>query len=481
MSLDVNCPGPAAPSLSLDGARPMRYETGAMRPPRLSRALLVPVVFATGLASLLGSSPARAASEAGGVDMLPILAALVLILVGAKLGGTVFESIGQPAVLGELLAGVALGNLGLLGLHGLDHLRTLSGISLLAQIGVLFLLFEVGLESDVKKMMAVGASSFLVALLGVVTPMVLGYFVSSWFFPSHNPLTHWFVGATLTATSVGITARVLADLGRTASKEGRIILGAAVIDDVMGLIVLAVVAGIIEAADHGVAFEAASVLWVIGKSLLFLVGAVVVGQWLSKRAFGLATRLRGEGVLLSVALAFCFGLAFLAGQAGLAPIVGAFAAGLVLDEVHYRELRARHQESRDIAQLLEPIATFLVPVFFVLMGIRVDLAAFGEAGVLGFAAVLTLVAALGKQACSLGVLEKGCDRLAVGLGMIPRGEVGLIFASIGATMTLGGERIVDGAVFSAVVVMVALTTLVTPPLLVWRLRELDGKRKPALG
>jgi Kef-type K+ transport system membrane component KefB len=180
-------------------------------------------------------------------------------------------------------------------------------------------------------------------------------------------------------------------------------------------------------------------------------------------------------VLLSVALVFCFGLAFLAGRAGLAPIVGAFAAGLVLDEVHYRELRTRKGETRSMDELLQPIATFLVPVFFVLMGIRVDLNAFAAPGVLGFAAALTLVAVLGKQACSLGVLEQGCDRLAVGLGMIPRGEVGLIFAGIGATLTIAGERVVDGAVFSAVVVMVALTTLVTPPLLVWRLRQLDAR------
>ena len=234
-----------SPAVSLDRAPAMRYEPGTMRPPMPSRALLVPVVLATVAANVLTSGSARAATEPGAVDMLPILAGLVLILVGAKLGGALFESFGQPAVLGELLAGVAIGNLGLLGIHALEPLSSDIGISILAQIGVLFLLFQVGLESDVKKMMAVGASSLLVALLGVVTPMVLGFFVSQWFFPSHNPLTHWFVGATLTATSVGITARVLADLGRTASKEGRIILGAAVIDDVMGLIVLAVVAGII--------------------------------------------------------------------------------------------------------------------------------------------------------------------------------------------------------------------------------------------
>ncbi|HKQ56948.1 MAG TPA: cation:proton antiporter [Candidatus Eisenbacteria bacterium] len=444
-----------------------------MRPIRLSPALFLPVTLGTVGASVLTSGAARASGAADGIDMLPILASLLLILAGARLGGALFEAFRLPAVLGELVAGIVIGNVGLLGYHRFEALRGDVAISILAQIGVLFLLFQVGLESDVQKMLAVGASSFLVALLGVITPMVLGYFVSRQFFPGHHPLTHWFVGATLTATSVGITARVLADLARTNSKEGRIILGAAVIDDVMGLIVLAVVAGIIEAADRGTAFSALSVLWVVTRALLFLIGAVIVGRWLSKSVFGLAAGLRGQGVLLTVALAFCFGLAYLAGRAGLAPIVGAFAAGLVLDEVHYRELRERQQETRSMHELLQPIATFLVPIFFVLMGIRVDLSSFTQPGVIGFAAALTLVAVLGKQACSLGVLEKGCDRLAVGLGMIPRGEVGLIFAGIGATLTIAGERVVDGAVFSAVVIMVALTTLVTPPLLVWRLRSID--------
>ena len=175
-------------------------------------------------------------------------------------------------------------------------------------------------------------------------------------------------------------------------------------------------------------------------------------------------------MLLSVALAFCFALAWVAGRVGLAPIVGAFGAGLVLDERHYRDLLARDEKRRTLPELLEPISSFLVPVFFVLMGMRVDLGAFAAPGVLGFAAVLTLAAVVGKQACSLGVLERGTDRIAVGLGMIPRGEVGLIFAGIGATLVLGGERVIGDDVFSAVVVMVALTTLVTPPLLVWKMR-----------
>jgi Kef-type K+ transport system membrane component KefB len=406
----------------------------------------------------------------GGVDMLPILAGLVLILIGARLGGMLFERFGQSPVLGELLAGIVLGNLGLVGLHGLDQLRALSGIEMLAQIGVLFLLFQVGLESNVRSMLAVGASSLVVACLGVVAPMILGFGVAEWFFPDHNPLSAWFVGATLCATSVGITARVLSDLKRTDSREGRIILGAAVIDDVLGLMVLAVIVGIIEAAERGSGLQVGALLWILGKSVLFVVAAVVVGQWLSRHAFGLATRLGGGGLLLPLALVFCFGFAFLAGKAGLAPIVGAFAAGLVLDEVHYADLKALDHAQRGIPELLEPIAGFLVPIFFVLMGMRVDLRAFASPTVLGFAAVLTLAAVVGKQVCSLGVLEKGTDRLAVGLGMIPRGEVGLVFAGVGATLVLGGERVVSPEIFSAIVVMVAVTTLVTPVLLVWRMR-----------
>ena len=191
-------------------------------------------------------------------DILPVLGAMVLVLLGGKLGGSLVARLGQSPVLGELAAGIVIGNLGLFGIHGLDSLRGLAGLDLLAQIGVLFLLFSVGLQSDVKQMMAVGASSFVVAVLGVIAPIGLGYFCSAWFFPHHNPLTHWFVGATLCATSVGITARVLSDLKRTASTEGRIILGAAVIDDVLGLMVLAVVAGVIQAANQGKSFQAAS-------------------------------------------------------------------------------------------------------------------------------------------------------------------------------------------------------------------------------
>jgi Kef-type K+ transport system membrane component KefB len=410
--------------------------------------------------------------------MLPVLEALALILVLARLGGALFERFALPAVLGELLAGIVLGNLGLVGVHVFDGVRSQPVVEAFAQIGVLFLLFQVGLQSDLAKMAAVGGSATLVAVLGVVAPMLLGLGVSGWLMPQQHVLAHWFVGATLAATSVGITARVLGDLGRASSLEGRIILGAAVIDDVLGLLVLAVITGLIQAADSGHAFDAPGVALIVGKALGFLVVAVVVGRWLSRLTFRLAARLPGEGLLLSFALAFCFAMALAAGKAGLAPIVGAFAAGLVLEDVHYHDLRARDAQRRDLAGLLEPLAGFLVPVFFVVMGMGVDVSAFARPGVLAFAAALTLAAVLGKQVCALGALGPGVDRLAVGLGMIPRGEVGLIFASIGRTLHIGGERVVDDTVYSAVVIMVAATTLVTPPLLTWRLRA-PAASKPA--
>jgi Kef-type K+ transport system membrane component KefB len=433
---------------------------------------LVPLLVVP--AGLLLPEAALAASAAAGVDLMPILLAMVLILVGAQLGGALFARIGQPAVLGELLAGVIIGNLGLLGWHGLEGLRQMPALEVLAQIGVLFLLFEVGLGTNVAQMMAVGASSMLAATLGVIVPIGLGFLVAQGFFPGHHPLSHWYIGAALCATSVGITARVLSDLGRTASREGRVILGAAVIDDVLGLIVLAVIKGIIDSVGAGRSFDAGSVLVILAKAVVFLTVAIVLGRRLSKRVFQLGARLPGSGALLPLALGFCFLMSWLAGLVGLAPIVGAFSAGLVLDEVHYRELRARDAAGRDVQTLLQPLTSFLVPIFFVLMGMRVDLAVFGAGAALGFTAALLVVALVSKQACSLGVLDRQTDRLAVGLGMIPRGEVGLIFAGIGSTLVIAGEPVVSPLMYSSVVAMVAVTTLLTPPLLAWRLKRLPG-------
>jgi Kef-type K+ transport system membrane component KefB len=260
---------------------------------------------------------------------------------------------------------------------------------------------------------------------------------------------------------------VLQDIGKSQGKEARIILGAAVIDDVLGLIILASVSGIILAAEGGKPLG----LWPQAEIALkaggFLAGSLLLGALLTPKIFSAAAKLRGPGVLVGVSLAFCFLLAFLAGEAGLAPIVGAFAAGLILEPVHFQSFGERN--IHQLEDTVRPLSEFLAPVFFVQMGAKVDLRVFSSMDTLWLAFALTAAAIIGKQVCSLGVLGKGVNRWAVGFGMIPRGEVGLIFASIGAALVLGGERIIDATTYSAVIIMVLLTTLVTPPLLKWSL------------
>lgn len=407
-----------------------------------------------------------------GDDIVSVLIALAAIMVGAKLGGSLAQLLRQPVVLGELLFGVVIGNLALVGIGWFEPLSHLHTIHILAEVGVIILLFQVGLESDLGQMMRVGVSSFLVATLGIVGPFLLGWGVGIWFYPDESIYMHAFLGAILTATSVGITARVLKDIHKIDTDEARIILGAAVIDDVLGLLILAVVSGIIQAADAGLEMSSSSIFWLIAKALMFLVGAIIAGRLIYKPMFKVASFLRVHGMLLITALASCFAMAFVAAKVGLAPIVGAFAAGLVLEEVHYRDKGDFGKHT--IEESLEPLALFLVPVFFVKMGMDVDLSTFAKGSVLGFAAVLTLAAIVGKQLSALGVVQTGktkVNRWIVGLGMIPRGEVGLIFAGIGLSLSFQGESVVTPEVYSAVVIMVILTTLVTPPILTWSFRK----------
>ena len=410
-----------------------------------------------------------------------VLAGLALIFVVAKAGGELFERMNQPAVLGELVAGMCVGALALAGVGGVETLRTHADIGALAEIGVIILLFEVGLESNLGEMLEVGWSSLLVATAGIVAPFFLGWGVSACFLPEEATLGHIFIGATLCATSVGITARVLRDLGRLQTRESRIILGAAVIDDVMGLLILAVVAGAIRAAAAGGTLALSDVAVIAAKSVAFLVGAVLVGHFVVPHLFRGVGRFKSRGVLLTMSLAFCFFLAWVAAEVGLAPIVGAFAAGLVLDEAHFEPFSGRGE--RDLGDLLAPVSAVLVPVFFVQMGMRVDLGAFARWELLGFAAVLTAAAVVGKQVCSLAVVERGVNRLSVGLGMIPRGEVGLIFAGIGASLMLPDARgvpepVIGPATFGAVVIMVIVTTLLTPPALKWSLQRTPAAPEP---
>jgi len=440
------------------------------------------------MAAMLAACGAAWANEGGGHSdpVGPVLLELVVLLAAAKLGGAAFLRVGQPAVLGELVAGVVLGNLALVTgesalLTRFAHDVTTPGtpMDILARLGVVLLLFTVGLESNLDAMLKVGVTSLLVATIGVVCPFVLGWGVSTWLLPGQaDPMTHVFIGATLCATSVGITARVFQELGRLDQDESRIVLGAAVIDDVMGLVVLAVVSSMITAKATGQALAVGSVLMLVLVAVGFLVVAVLGGRWLAPRAYGLASHLQGEGLLLITSLAICFLLSAAAGAIGLAPIVGAFAAGLLLDHVHYKDLNERQGTEHDLEELLAPLTALLVPLFFVQMGMTVRLDTFGQAGVLGFAALLTLAAIVGKQACGLAV-GKGLDRISVGVGMIPRGEVGLIFAAIGRQLHIGGQPVIGDVANSAVVIMVIVTTMVTPPVLAWTMRRGDGLKQPA--
>jgi len=400
---------------------------------------------------------------------------LAVILSGAKLGGHIAGRLGQPTVLGELLVGILLGNCGIAWLNGLGSDPSLE---VLAEIGVVLLLFEVGLESRVSEVLAVGTRSLSVAVLGVVTPWLLGWGLGAILLPEHSIYVHVFLGAVLTATSVGITARVLKELGRAQTREARVILGAAVIDDILGLLILALVGGIIRAADLGGSVSLSEILLLFGRAVLFLGVTLTLGAALMPRIFRFTAGLKAPALLLTTGLAVCFLLSYAASAIGLAPIVGAYAAGLILEESHFAPFVARGE--RHLSDLIGPIASFTGPVFFVLMGLRMDLRAILDPRIALLSLALTLVAVLGKQACSLGALGGGLDALSVGIGMLPRGEVGLIFANIGLTLMVQGERIIDQGLYSAVILMVFITTLVTPPALKWSLAR-GGRARSAPG
>ena len=382
----------------------------------------------------------------------------------AKLGAELALRLSQPPVLGELMAGIVLGNLSLLGIDQFSHIPQSSSMEFLAEFGVILLLFEVGLESTLTEMKKVAPQSGIVALLGVIVPMALGYGASAALLPERPATLHMFVGATLCATSVGITARVLQDLKAMQRTETKVILGAAVIDDVLGLIILAVVSAI---AEKG-APTAGEVVVICALAIGFLVGAVILGAYVMPGFFRASSRLRTPGVLAAVSIGLCLALAGASRAAGLAAIVGAFAAGLILDEVHVQPFGKKSKH--DLSAIVAPIVAVLAPVFFVRTGMLVDLSLV-DGGSLMLAAALSVVAVIGKLVGGLGVRKRDGSRMLVGVGMVPRGEVGLIFANVGAAILVDGEPLVDGAVFSAVVLMVMATTIVAPLWLAYELRK----------
>ncbi|MCK5243333.1 cation:proton antiporter [bacterium] len=369
-----------------------------------------------------------------------VLIELLIIIAGAKLVGELFERIQQPAVVGELLVGMIIGP------HALGWIQGNEIVHMLSELAVIFLLFQVGLETRLSDMLKVGKKSFWVAMLGVVLPFMAGYAYLAAL--NHDYKIALFMGAAMVATSVGITARVLADLKFLQRPESRIVLGAAVIDDVLGMIVLAMVAGLSQGE-----FSTLSLIRITVVALAFVVIVVLLGTWLVRKLSPSFRKLKTKNMTFIISLLTCFGLAALAQIIGLAAIIGAFLAGMVFAEIN---------EEYDLDKKLEPMTDFWVPIFFVVMGSQVNAALFTSGSIIIMAGIVTVLAIITKLVgCGAAVLKDGLpSSFIVGVGMMPRGEVGLIIAAIGANM-----KIIPADIYAVIVAMCMFTTLLMPPLM----------------
>lgn len=408
-----------------------------------------------------------------------VLLSLIVVYLAAKVGGELCARINLPPVLGELIGGVVVGVSALhlivfpeAGAEPASALMNLVGfvsgmepeglsrvfqgesevISVLAELGVIILLFEIGLESDLKELLRVGPQAAVVAVVGVVVPFAAGTAGLIGIF-GVDTIPAVFAGAALTATSIGITAKVLAELQRLSSTEGQIIIGAAVLDDVLGIIVLAVVASLAKTGE----IEILNVVYLVGGATLFLVGSIFLGRLLNPYFVAIVNQLRTRGQVLISSLIFAFILSYIAAAIQLEAILGAFAAGLILAET------SKHKE---LEQQISPIADMLVPIFFITVGARTDISVLNplnpdnRAGLV-IASFLVVVAIVGKVITGFAVFgQPSINRLAVGIGMVPRGEVGLVFAGVGAA-----SGVLSESLDAAIIVMVILTTFLAPPLL----------------
>lgn len=382
------------------------------------------------------------------VDHLSVqqfLLLLILMHAAAKIFGFAAQRIGQPAVLGELIGGVIVGG-SVLG--WIDPRQ--ETIHLLAELGVIILLFAIGLETDLRKLISVGGASSVVAVVGVVLPFACGY-AACRALGLENTVSI-FAGATLTATSVGITARVLSDLGRLQDPESQIVLGAAVIDDIIGLIILTVVTGM----ASGNEVSAASIGWTTLIAFGFLVATIIVGNFVVPPLFRLLGTIDIPGTATLAALLLALGLAWLADAVGSAMIIGAFAAGVLL---------ARTPAAHEVEHGVTNLGHFFVPIFFVSVGASVDLHLLNPFDATNhrtilIGGVLVVVAIATKFAAGYAPFWIRGKKSAIGVGMIPRGEVGLIFAQIGLS-----AGVFDAGLFGAVALMVMATTFIAPPLL----------------
>lgn len=395
-----------------------------------------------------------------------ILVALAGFLITAKLFGAVAERMHMPSIVGELLAGIVLGNLHLIYPEFAiwrDQLLHSEFMQISAEMGVIFLLFIVGLETNVNEMRKVGGNALVVAIIGVVLPFALGY-GSGFLLPGLDMpnIEKIFLGAALTATSVGITAKVLTDSNALRTTEGQTILGAAVFDDVIGLMILAVVSGL--AAGAAITFGSVSIIAL--KVLSFFVGAFLIGHFLLPHLIRFPRKWRGSGIMQSIALSVLFILSWTAAKLGLAPIVGAFTAGILLDETHFEGYK--EFKSVTLEEIMHPITALFLPLFFVLMGMHVDLGVLASGTIIIETLILTGVAVVGKILAGYGLPKSKGDPLLVGYGMIPRGEVGLVFAAVGLN-----AHAISPAFYGVIVVVVVLTTIIAPILLRLRIKKLQ--------
>ena len=435
----------------------------------------------------------------------PVILGTTTILFFAVLGRFIARRLGQPSVLGELTMGILISTLGyyfsidfievlregtavfdiigyllsgqsvlsaadsvqlngdyvvhlleiLTGPHGEDYLKVAQTVDIFSRYGVIFMLFLIGLETSLSDLRRVGKESLVVAIIGVIAPFVLGFITTALLLPGISLETDMFLAATLVATSVGITVRVLQDLGKQQTAPSRIILGAAIIDDVLGLIILAVVSGIVVSGE----FDVLHMAQIITMSALFFAVAFFLGPRFLNGVIWLVRQLDLVEAKMFISFLFVMMLAWIANLFGLATIIGAFTAGVILHDGYFRHWGNTSKHQLSIKDLIAPLETILVPIFFVLMGIQVKLEMFLDMDVILIALLLIVVAIAGKLVAGLGAGRK-CNPLAVGIGMMPRGEVGLIFASLGKSL-----GVISDTLFSALVVMVVFTTLITPPML----------------
>ncbi len=448
-------------------------------------------------------------SIAHGDPIAPVILGTTSILAFAIIGRVAARKLGQPTVVGELLMGILLGNLAWY--FGIDLIvvlregprvfdvvsQTLSGVPLdvaavavfgeqkgaeiveilsgpaggrifqvvhtvdvFSRYGVIFLLFMVGLDIDLDDMKKVGRESLQVALIGIAVPVLLGFGVATMLRPEMTIHSNFFLAATLAATSIGVSARVLKGLGRAASSEGRIILGAAVYDDVLALVLLAVISGVVVNGS----LDIVDVGLVIITATAFLGAAIWFGSRVVRLAAHVMRRLDIVEAKMFISYLFVMLLAWMSNLVGLATIIGAFAAGMILRDSDFPDhFSTRTGRNVSVRELIMPLEVILVPIFFILMGIQVKLESFASWPVVLLAGALIVVAVVGKVLSGLGAKRKR-PRLAIGIGMLPRGEVGLVFAAIGVAL-----GVIDDSVFSAIALMVIVTTLVAPPWLKWAL------------